>query len=167
MESNMHTYTISVYCMSGISCVPNAYFSFPFWIKIITNRNINKLYDTKIFFHSSWFAKNDRDFCIGTTRRWFSKLLWTPSLFSKHLIHSFLMGLVLLLSLKAPIWSAWTSQIGIQLSCEKITYTFRIVALPNSIMFPTDISLNLKSDFSWDVWNCTITAQIKPEAHFF
>lgn len=104
----------------------------------------------------------------GNTRWWFSKQLWT-SLFSQHLIHSFLMSLALLLPLKASIWSAWTSQIGIRLSCEKITYTFRIVTLlpPNSITFPTDIFLNLKSDFSWDVQNCTITAQIKPEAHFF
>lgn len=79
------------------------------------------------------------------------------------------MGLALLLPLKAPVWSAWTSQIGILLSCEKITYTFRIVALLplNFITFPTDIFLNLKSDFSWDVWNCTITAHIKPEADFF
>lgn len=79
------------------------------------------------------------------------------------------MSLALLLPLKASIWSVWTSQIGILLSCEKITYTFRIVTLllPNSITFPTDIFLNLKSDFSWDVQNCTITAQIKPEALFF
>lgn len=78
------------------------------------------------------------------------------------------MGLDLLLSLKTPIWSVWTSQIDILSSCEKITYTFKIVALlpPNSITFPTDIFLNLWSDFSWDVWNCTITAYIKPEAHF-
>lgn len=104
----------------------------------------------------------------GNTRWWFSKLLWT-SLFSQCLIHSFLMSLALLLPLKASIWSAWTSQIGTLLSCEKITYTFRIVTLlpPNSITFPTDIFLNLKSDFSWDVQNCTIKAQIKPEALFF
>lgn len=80
------------------------------------------------------------------------------------------MGLALLLPLKASVRSAWTSEIGILLSCgKKVTYSCRIVALlaPNSITIPTDIFLNLKSDFSWDVQNCTITAHVKPEAHFF